>query len=98
MLPIELMSAPEIARTVATRVRDRRLARAWTQSELAERSGMSLSSLRRFERTGQIALLSLIRLAIALDGVEGLMGLFPETADSLDDVLLKGRRQRGRRS
>jgi hypothetical protein len=58
-------------------------------------AGMSLSSLRRFERTGEIALLSLVRIAMALDATEGLMGLFPEQIRSLEDVLDKPLRQRG---
>jgi transcriptional regulator with XRE-family HTH domain len=92
------MSAREITRMLAVRARSRRLARAWTQAELAERSGMSLSSLRRFERTGQIALLSLVRLAIALDALDEVMALFPEEVKSLDQVLSSHQRQRGRRS
>ncbi|MEQ1567317.1 MAG: helix-turn-helix transcriptional regulator [Myxococcota bacterium] len=69
-----------------------------TQQELAERAGMSLSSLRRFERTGEIAFLSLVRVAMALDATTGLAGLFPAQVRTLDDVLDRPRRQRGRRS
>lgn len=97
MLPLELQSPTQIAQDVAARARALRLQRAWTQSELAERSGMSLSSLRRFERTGQIAFLSLVRLAIALDATQGLSGLFPHEPASLEEVLQGSTRQRGRR-
>ena len=37
-----------------------------TQAELASRSGMSLSSYKRFEQTGEIALSSLVKIAFAL--------------------------------
>jgi transcriptional regulator with XRE-family HTH domain len=97
MLPVELLTAPQLARTVAERARRLRLDRNLTQQELAERAGMSLSSLRRFERSGEIAFLSLVRVAMALDATEGLAALFPEPVRSLDDVLDRPRRQRGRR-
>lgn len=97
MLPLELMTPPQLALSVAQRVRRRRLDRAWTQRELAERAGMSLSSLRRFERTGEVSFASLVRLAVALDALEGLAALFEERPSSLDEVLERPRRQRGRR-
>lgn len=97
MLPTELMTAPQVAAAVAQRVRRRRLDRGWTQAELAERAGLSLSSYRRFERTGQVAFPSLVRIAFALDAVSDLDALFPERPSSLEDVLEPPRRQRGRR-
>jgi transcriptional regulator with XRE-family HTH domain len=98
MLPLELLTAPQLAQAIAARARRRRLDRNLTQQDLAERAGMSLSSLRRFERTGEIAFLSLVRIAVALDAVEGLTALFPEEVRSLEDVLEPPRRQRGRRT
>lgn len=92
------MTAPQVTQQIATRVRASRLRRAWTQQELANHSGMSLSSLRRFEQTGQISFLSLVRIAIALDAVEELAALFPERPESLDDLLAPPTRKRGRRS
>lgn len=53
-----------------------RLAKGWTQEELAERSGVALSSLKLFEAKGQGSLQRLVRVAVAL-GVDGeLRGLF----------------------
>ena len=98
MLPLALQTAPQIATAAAARARALRLARTWTQQELADRAGMSLRSLQRFERTGQIAFLSLVRVAIALDAVDALGELFTEEPASLEDVLERPRRQRGRRS
>ena len=92
------MSAPQLTRHVAGRARAARLRRAWTQQELADRSGMSLSSYRRFERSGEIAFLSLVRVAIALDAAEELAALFPEQPRSMDELLAPRPRQRGRRS
>ncbi len=39
----------------------------YTQIELAERSGVSLGSLKRFETTGQISLESFLKLAFVLE-------------------------------
>lgn len=42
----------------------------WSQQELARRSGVSLGSLKRFENTGQISLISLLQLAELLGRLE----------------------------
>lgn len=39
----------------------------WSQAETAQRAGISLGSLKRFEQTGQISLESLLKLANLLD-------------------------------
>lgn len=97
MLPPELQSAPEVIRAVAARVRVARLQRAWPQAELAARSGMSLGSLRRFERTGLISFEALVRVAFALDALDGFAALFPSRPSRLDDLLDAPVRKRGRR-
>ena len=52
---------------LASRFKARRLALNLTQQGLAQRSGVSWGSLKRFERTGLVALDSLLRLALVLD-------------------------------
>lgn len=54
-----------------------RRAHGLTQAELAARSGVSLGSLKRFERTGEIALAALLRLAETLDSLGPFHALFP---------------------
>jgi len=61
-----LSTPEETAQKLAKKIRARRLARNWKQATLAERSGVSLPSLRRFERTGLISLQNLLKLAFAL--------------------------------
>jgi len=56
--------------TIKTKFRQRRKARGYTQTELSKRSGVSLGSLKRFETTGQIALESLLKLALVLECLE----------------------------
>jgi transcriptional regulator with XRE-family HTH domain len=41
-----------------------------SQADLAERSGVSLGSIKRFESTGQIALLSFLKLLLILDRLD----------------------------
>jgi len=60
----------EMMDTLKTKFRQRRKALGYTQTELSERSGVSLGSLKRFETTGQISLESLLKLALVLECLE----------------------------
>lgn len=62
----QLSTPEETALELADKIRQLRLARKWKQATLAEYSGVSLASLRRFERTGQSSLKNLLRLVFAL--------------------------------
>lgn len=53
-----------------------RKAKKFTQKRLAERTGVSYGSIRRFEQTGEISLLSLVKIANALDCLEDFNELF----------------------
>lgn len=98
MLALTLLTPADVARAVADRARARRVALGLTQAEVAERVGVGLSSLRRFEATGKIAFDALVRLAFVLDAVEELGGLFPEPPfASLDEVVSRPARRRGLR-
>ena len=68
----------EIDREIAQRVRAVRRRRKISQEKLSEKSGVSLGSLKRLERTGQISLLSLTKLAVALGMQQELERLFTE--------------------
>jgi len=73
---------------IAQRAKQLRLARNVTQAELANRSGVSLGSLKRFERTGEISLHNLLRLAIVLNATDGFKQLFVITEyKSVDEIL-----------
>lgn len=61
-----LVSPNEVSMNIAARMRERRKERKLSQIQLSERSDVSLGSLKRFERTGEISLSSLIKLAFAL--------------------------------
>ena len=66
MMSISLNTPRDVQRDLADRFKTRRLAVNLTQEGLAARSGVSWSSLKRFERTGLIALDSLLKLALVL--------------------------------
>lgn len=73
---------------IAEKVKVRRLELNLTQSTLAKRSDMSLSSYRRFETTGDISLKNLVQIAFALDATDDLLELFSKKQyASIDDVL-----------
>jgi transcriptional regulator with XRE-family HTH domain len=106
-LPITLKIPADVRQEIAGRFKARRLAMNLTQCELAERSGVNWSSLKRFEREGLIALDSLLRIALVLECLgdfDRLAESLPiQTAQSLDAILAtpaprrKASRRKGRR-
>ena len=68
----------EIDRMIAQRIRDIRRRRKISQQRLSEKSGVSLGSVKRFERTGEISLISLTKIAVALELSDELEQLFAE--------------------
>jgi len=91
-LAIYLRTVQEVQIGIAGRFKARRLAMNLTQRELAARSGVTWSSLKRFEREGLIALDSLLNLALVLDCLDDFDKLGVESqpipgAQSLDALL-----------
>ena len=93
-----MYSSEETTLAIAARLKRRRLARELTQQGLARRSGVALSTLIKFERSGQISLKSFVRLAMALQDEAALENLMREEEfATLDEVLRSDKkRQRGR--
>ena len=60
-------TAEELDQKLAQRVRKIRKRRSISQMKLASMSGVSYGSIKRFETTGQISLISLTKIAMALD-------------------------------
>ena len=63
---------------ISGRIRGIRKRRSISQKELSEMSGVSYGSIKRFETTGQISLLSLTKLAFALNEVDEIRNLFTD--------------------
>ncbi len=71
-------TAEELNQKLAQRVRRIRKRRAISQERLSEMSGVSFGSVKRFEATGKISLLSLTKIALALGCAEELRVLFTQ--------------------
>ena len=71
-------TAEELDQKLAQRVRNIRKRRSVSQEKLAAMSGVSHGSIKRFESTGQISLISLTKIAMALDIADELRNLFSQ--------------------
>ncbi len=69
-------TAEELDLKLAQRIRNIRKRRSISQEKLASMSGVSYGSVKRFESTGQISLLSLTKIAMALDIADELRNIF----------------------
>lgn len=68
----------EINEALAKRVRNIRRRRKISQKQLSVMSGVSYGSIKRFETTGQISLLSLTRITQALGEADEIRNLFTD--------------------
>jgi transcriptional regulator with XRE-family HTH domain len=83
---------------LAHRTRALRLAKGWKQATLAERSGVSLASLRRFEGSGRVSLRNLLKLVFALNRLDDFEDvLTPPRASSIAELEAREKRPVRRR-
>lgn len=68
----------EISLSVAKNTKNLRKRLKISRKKMSEISGVSYGSIKRFEETGNISFVSLIKLAIALDGVDDIKRIFSE--------------------
>lgn len=93
-----LQTPEQVSKTLAVRLKALRLAKGWKQATLAERSGVSLASVRRFETSGQVSLQHLLELAFALNRLDDFDALLqPPRASSLAELEAAERRPMRRR-
>lgn len=83
-----LKTPKEVSEDIAGKLRARRRKMKITQAELAARSGVSLGSLKRFEQTGEISFVSLLKLAWVLDCLKDFEGLFEKKEYSSIEELI----------
>ena len=78
----------EIAKNLAEKIKQQRKKLKISQQELAQKSGVSLGSIKRFETKYEISLQSFIKIAIALDLDRNFENLFTtKTYTSINEVI-----------
>ena len=101
MLSFDTISPAGKAKALAERVKTRRLEMNLTQEGLSVRSGVPLSTYRRFERTGMISLDGLLHIAYALDAMNDFDRLFESPKYATMNEALEANqkdRKRGKRN
>lgn len=88
-----------LVKQLGERLRVLRLAAGWTQSELAERAGVSLSTLKLLEQTGKGSLQRVAKIAVVLNVDAELRQLFqtPRVWESRE-AISRSQRKRAPRS
>lgn len=79
----------EIQYEIAQKAQLKRKALGLSQQGLAQKSGVSFGSIKRFETSGKISLESLLKIALVLDCLGDFESLFKsdDTPKSLNEIL-----------
>lgn len=100
---ILLITVSKAQKKLAENIRERRLRLGLTQEGLADRSGVALPTLRKFEQKGMISLESFLKLLLIVGGLEEIVEAIKPVKpafSSIDEVLKEDEhhiRKRGRR-
>ena len=79
---VSLITPAKAQKRIAEQARARRLQMELTQEGLAERSGVALPTLRKFERTGTLSLESFLKLQMVL--YKNMKCIFSKTLKNFD--------------
>ena len=90
-------SAGAVARKIADDFRKRRIEKGLTRDDIAEKSGVAISNIARFEQKGLISLSNLIELAIAMGYNLEIKSIFSEPKYSTMEELLRIRENTGKK-
>ncbi|MDH5326659.1 MAG: helix-turn-helix domain-containing protein [Gammaproteobacteria bacterium] len=99
ILPVSMISHKELMQLLAQRFRRLRLDHFnWSRAYLADQSGVTEATIKRFENTGQITIENILLLAMAMQCQQDFLKLFPlpETGSIAELEQRAVRRQRGR--
>jgi len=77
----------DVQRVIVRRLREHRIARQWTQREMARRAGIKFETFRAFERTGQISLTRFLRTLDVLGLLDQIEFASPSRARTIDEVV-----------
>ena len=82
------MTATEVIVEIGRRIAERRLGLNWTQRELADKSGLSLSTLVRLESgIGNPRLEALVAVCTAMNLTEGFEALLPQVRATPQEIV-----------
>ena len=101
MLNINISTPTSVMDELKVKYKAKRLELDLTQDGLASRSGVSLGSLKRFEKSGQISLNSLLKLSLVLECLDDfgeIANPTPRTINSIDELLIQKNRTKKRGS
>lgn len=91
-----LDNADDIAKALAEDFRKRRVEKNLTRQQLAEKSGVAVSNIVRFEQKGLISLNNLIGIAMTMGYTSEVKNLFAEPKYSTMEELMQIRENRGK--
>ena len=86
----------DIAKRMANDFRKRRIEKNLTREQVAEKSGVALSNIVRFEQKGLISLKNLIGIAMALDYTSEIKSIFAEPKYATMEELTQIRKNKGK--
>jgi transcriptional regulator with XRE-family HTH domain len=93
---LSFKTVPDIALSIAKRAQEARLSQNLSRKTLSKMSGVAESSIKRFEMSGEISIISLLKIAKALGHINQFEETFTQQGViSIEQVLAK-KRSRGR--
>lgn len=97
---LESLMAPdnmEVAHEISSDLRARRIEKNLTREQLADKAGISVSNIVRFEQKGLISLTNFIAVAIAMGYLDEIKNIFKNPKYSTMEELMQIRRNSGRK-
>lgn len=73
---VDIKTSEKVLFELVKRFKERRKELNWTQEELSKRSKISYGSIKRFEQTGEISFVSLLKIAEAMNCLNDFDELF----------------------
>jgi transcriptional regulator with XRE-family HTH domain len=92
-----LESVDDIAMKMANDFRARRIEKNLTREQVADKSGVAVSNIIRFEQKGLISLKNLIGIAVALEYTSEIKTIFEQPKYSTMEELSQIRRNTGKK-
>ena len=92
-----LDTVDDIAKGIAEDFRKRRIEKNLTREQVAEKSGIALANIVRFEQKGLISLKNLIGIAMAMEYMSEVKNIFSEPKYSTMEELTQIRKNTGKK-